>query len=154
MQLSQHFSLYEFVRSEVALNMGRPVEADSTAISNLTRLTLGVLEPLRSRLNRGIVIHSGLRPVWLNTIVGGATNSDHLYGLAADILVTGMTPREVCNAVKDLDLPVHQCILEFPEHGWTHVSAARLGQTPAREYLTSLTSRGSKVYRPGLIDPA
>lgn len=154
MQLSQHFFLHEFTRSQLAANMGRTIEADSIEISNLTRLCHSVYEPLRVYMNRVITITSGLRPLWLNDLEHGAHNSAHLYGCAGDCIVQGMTPREVCEAVKKLDLPVEQCILEFPERGWTHLSCPSLLQTPKREYLTAVLSRGKKSYLPGLIAQA
>lgn len=154
MQLSQHFFLREFTRSQTAANLGRTIEASPVEISNLSRLCLSVYEPLRVYLQRVITITSGLRPLWLNELEGGAKDSAHLYGLAGDSIVEGLTPREVCEAVKRLDLPVEQCILEFPETGWTHLSCPELLRAPAREYLTAIHFRGKKAYRAGLIAPA
>lgn len=54
------------------------------------------LEEVRSQFgNPTIVINSGYRPSSVNRAVGGASNSQHLYGAAADIVVSGIRPHEV-----------------------------------------------------------
>ena len=54
------------------------------------------LEEVRSDFGQpSIVINSGYRPPGINAAVGGASNSQHLYGAAADIVVSGIRPREV-----------------------------------------------------------
>ncbi len=42
-----------------------------------------------------ITINSGYRPPGANKAVGGASNSQHLYGAAVDIVVSGIKPSEV-----------------------------------------------------------
>lgn len=52
------------------------------------------LEELRRAIgNKPIIINSGYRCKTHNTRVGGAKNSQHLYGKAVDIRVNGMSPR-------------------------------------------------------------
>lgn len=43
------------------------------------------LDELRERLNRPVVLTSGLRCAYWNAAVGGAPDSRHLYGRAVDI---------------------------------------------------------------------
>jgi hypothetical protein len=58
------------------------------------------LDQIRARLgDRPIRITSWLRPVAVNRAVGGAKNSTHIEGYAADFSVPGMTPRQVFNAL-------------------------------------------------------
>lgn len=45
--------------------------------------------------NSAITINSAYRPHLINVKVGGASNSQHLYGNAADIVVSGIRPHEV-----------------------------------------------------------
>ena len=54
-----------------------------------------ILGELRRRLGRRVYINSGYRTVAHNKEVGGAENSYHLYGAAADIRAEGYTPKEV-----------------------------------------------------------
>lgn len=54
------------------------------------------MEEVRSRLgNRSITITSWYRPPRVNRAVGGATRSTHLEGHGVDLLVSGLTPKEV-----------------------------------------------------------
>ncbi len=47
--------------------------------------------------NRGVVINSGYRTKKHNKNVGGASNSQHIYGKAADIVVRGVSAGTVYN---------------------------------------------------------
>jgi uncharacterized protein YcbK (DUF882 family) len=58
------------------------------------------LEKVRSQLgNRSITITSGWRDMLTNQRVGGARLSRHLIGEAVDIVVSGMTPKQVQDAL-------------------------------------------------------
>lgn len=84
--LSPHFMLYEFVRSSIAIDEGIDNEPDRDQVKALTALCDNILEPLRQRFGP-IVISSGFRSRRLNGRVGGAVNSQHMLGEAADIVV-------------------------------------------------------------------
>lgn len=56
---------------------------------------LAVLEKLRNHFEQPIMITSGARCYSHNVRVGGEQNSKHLYGQAADIVVKGVSPKEV-----------------------------------------------------------
>ena len=85
-RLSPHFSLFEMTRSGVAIACGISNVPSAAAIENLRLLCVAVLEPLRRRYGR-ILITSGYRSRELNRKVGGAKNSQHLRGEAADIYI-------------------------------------------------------------------
>ena len=53
---------------------------------NLVSLVEEVLEPVRERLGRPIIVNSGYRCPIHNAAVGGVANSQHLRGEAADLL--------------------------------------------------------------------
>ena len=54
------------------------------------------LEKIRSHFGgRNLIIHSGYRSPEHNKVVGGKPRSKHLYGLAADFHVEGVSPYEV-----------------------------------------------------------
>lgn len=55
------------------------------------------LQQLRDRIGKPITITSGYRCPAHNKAVGGAANSQHLYGTAADIVVKGMSPATVAD---------------------------------------------------------
>lgn len=52
---------------------------------NLQALVEEVLEPVRERLGRPIIVNSGYRCPIHNAAVGGVANSQHLRGEAADL---------------------------------------------------------------------
>lgn len=85
-QLTEHFTLQEFLRSGTAITYGIDNKPTARDIANLRSLCRAVLEPLRHRFGR-IIITSGFRCKELNKRVGGAENSQHLRGEAADIYV-------------------------------------------------------------------
>lgn len=85
MQLTEHFTLEEMMHSATASK--RKIENRITAeeVNNLQRLCTEVLEPLRAHFGFPIRINSGFRCKELNKAVGGAPNSYHTRGRAADI---------------------------------------------------------------------
>ncbi len=54
-----------------------------------------VLETMRYYFNKPIIINSACRCARHNANEGGGTNSKHLYGLAADIIVKSIMPKDV-----------------------------------------------------------
>ena len=96
-KLSPNFYLDEFTRSQVAVrhDITISVEPDSLVLENLRRLCVNVLQPLREALGP-VHVTSGYRPLAVNILVGGSSRSQHIDGLAADIVVSGYTPFEVC----------------------------------------------------------
>ncbi len=147
MQLSEHFELAEFLVSETAARRGIANEPTPEIIDNLRRLCQLVLEPLRVKLVRPVVITSGYRSLALNRAVGGSPTSHHRQGRAADLIVPGITPLAVCQAASQLKLPCVQIIHEFGR--WTHLSVAISNERT--QLLTAKLSQGKTVYEPGLV---
>lgn len=58
---------------------------------------LELLESIRKHFNAPITINSGYRSPKHNASIGGAENSYHVKGMAADIVVQGVTPSRVYN---------------------------------------------------------
>ena len=54
-----------------------------------------ILQQIRDHFKAPVTINSGYRTVTKNKAVGGAAYSQHLYGLAADIVVKGVAPKDV-----------------------------------------------------------
>mgnify|MGYP006289505861 CR=1 FL=1 len=154
-RLSKNFWLDEFCRSDIAARLGREVEVEvgSAIHLNLQRLCRSVLQPLRDALGCPVLVTSGYRPGWLNDYVRGSDTSDHLVGLAADIVAgTGHPPFVVAQAAMDLDLPVDQVIHEYGR--WVHVSAPAEGCSPAKDVLTAVHDGVRTVYLPGVLTMA
>jgi hypothetical protein len=151
-QLTPHFELEEFLRSEAAARIGKPVSADAVIQLQLRRLCSIILEPLRLHSQKPVRVLSGYRPPWLNALVGGAKHSEHMEGRAADIAIDGMTPLQLAQYIDSLKLPFNQLILEFDE--WVHVSVPDINIAPKREVLTARHISGKTIYLPGIVPKA
>lgn len=54
-----------------------------------------ILQQIRDHFKASVSINSGYRTPAYNKKVGGAAYSQHLYGMAADIVVKGVEPKKV-----------------------------------------------------------
>ena len=89
---------------------------------NIVRLHDNTLYKLRKNLGHPVIITSGYRCKALNTAVGGAANSQHLTGEAADFVVQGQTNAAVFKWCKK-NLEFDQLILEQSGSScWIHIS--------------------------------
>lgn len=95
----KYFSIAEFLNSDAAdkyqvSNM--PADEELLAVlNNINDLVNNVLDPLRARIGRPVIITSGYRSQRVNELVGGSKTSQHLSGKAADIHVQGYTPQQM-----------------------------------------------------------
>ena len=123
MQLTEHFTLSELVRSETATNRHIDNTPSPDVVDNLRNLCSNVLEPARVAFGASIYITSGYRCPALNKAVGGKPTSQHLRGEAADLQVRSVENlRKLYNAIKDHG--VFDQLL-FESNGvtkWIHVS--------------------------------
>ena len=120
----KYFTISELCASDVAKKKGIYNEPTAWVADNLVRLVENVLDPLRQAYGKPIKVNSGYRSKALNKAVGGVSNSQHLDGMAADIVGTPNTPEENKNLfelVKKLNLPFCQLIDES-NMTWVHVS--------------------------------
>lgn len=113
--LSKNFTLEELSRT----SSGLPNSPSKPVIQNLQALVSNILQPLRDHLGKSIHINSGYRSPEVNKAIGGATNSQHTFGEAADIVVEGFTPQQLAQYIDSLNLPFDQLI---QEPTWVHVS--------------------------------
>lgn len=149
MNLTEHFALSEMLVSQMAARSGVTLDPPPFVIDNLTRLCVDVLEPLRASLGKPITITSGWRPKWLNAAIGGAQNSAHLTGRAADIRVSGMPALELAKYIRGRHFAVDKCIMEFGQ--WVHVQVSSAANVePRREFLTASHVNGMTQYTEGL----
>lgn len=122
MKLSRNFTLEEMIYSYTADKEGIDNTPSNEDIANLTTLVQMVLQPTRDYAGRPIHIASGYRADELNDSIGGADDSQHTYGMAADIKSDNL--RELFNFIKDY-LEFDQMIWEFGDKDqpdWIHVS--------------------------------
>ena len=138
MKLSEHFDLNEFTRSATADRLHIDNTIPEELIPNLKNLCVQVLEPLREHFGTPVVISSGYRCPKLNGIVGGARNSQHMKGEAADLHIPsikapdGSIVQDMATARSWIEFIMSetcfdQLILEHSRSGtcWIHVSYSR-----------------------------
>lgn len=116
----KYFSINELTRSTTAARLGIDNTPPAEATRSLEALVANILDPLRKAYGKPIKVTSGYRCPMLNRAVGGARNSQHIKGEAADI--TAGSPTEnlyIYNLLKNL--PVDQAINEY-NYSWIHVS--------------------------------
>lgn len=82
-KLSSNFSVREFACSD---------GSDPIFIADEL---VAVLQKIRTHFGRAVTITSAYRTPTRNSAVGGTTYSQHLYGMAADIKVSGISPKKV-----------------------------------------------------------
>lgn len=143
--LTTHFSLNELTRSQQALRLGIPNTPDNLQTANLYRVAL-LLEEIRTALKVPLHVDSGYRCAVVNAAVGGARNSAHMDGRAADIVPVGLDLRVAFDDIRRAGLTLDQCIVECG--AWLHIAVAPLHATPRREYLSASGSPGHWVYSP------
>jgi peptidoglycan hydrolase-like protein with peptidoglycan-binding domain len=71
----------------------------ATIISNIQRQA-AALQKVESHLGKSISVTSWLRPPAYNRLIGGASNSSHMRGLATDFNVSGMSAEQVRRVIK------------------------------------------------------
>ena len=145
MKLSDHFTLAEMTHSDYAVRTGTPNKPGTAELANLFRLAQ-TLERVRIAVGKPLIINSAYRSPSVNSAIGGAHNSQHMRGLAADVKVLGMTPYEVCQRVIRAGIEYDQLILEFGS--WTHISVPEV-TSPARG--DQLTYRAGKPVERGIV---
>lgn len=93
-------------------------------INNMNQLVDKILDPLREAWGNQIIITSGYRCPKVNKAVGGAKNSQHCFGQAADIKAKSGSKQDnerLFNLIIKLNLPFDQLINEH-DFSWIHVS--------------------------------
>ena len=89
-QISEHFKVREFAQKDFRYDR---VIVESELIN--------VLEEIRAHFNKPVIITSGYRTPEYNKKIGGAKNSQHTKGKAADIKVSGIPAKEVQKYLKN-----------------------------------------------------
>ncbi len=117
----KYFTMKELAKSSTADKLGIDNTPTSEASVALSNLVTHVLDPLREMYGKAITVNSGYRCPKLNASVGGAKNSQHMRGEAADITAGSKTEnKKLFELIRD-NLPFDQLIDES-DYSWVHVS--------------------------------
>lgn len=89
-KLTQNFRVKEFACTDGS----DPIFIDSDLVN--------VLQKIRTHFGKAVSITSAYRTPTKNKAVGGTAYSQHLYGKAADIKVSGVSPKKVAEYVETI----------------------------------------------------
>lgn len=127
MQLTTNFSLEEFEKSSTANKYKITNKIPEKLMENTKKLA-NVLQVIREEWKAPIKVNSGYRSKALNTKIGGAKNSDHLYSAAADITSVSDTIEDnkklfllIQSLINAGKIEVRQLIDEY-NYNWVHIS--------------------------------
>lgn len=120
--MTLNFSISELCYSDIAKKYGIKNIPSVEVCDNLLNLIFYVLQPLRDKLGKPIIINSGYRCKALNShpLIKGVSNSQHLTGQAADIKVKGVRAEDLWMYIQTSGIIYDQCILEYGQ--WVHIS--------------------------------
>lgn len=128
-QFTKNFSYDELIASATAKRLGLDNTPNEQEKEKLRKLAEDVLQPIRDAWRSPIVVNSGYRAEAVNKAVGGAKNSQHRLGEAADISIGGKERnKKLFNFINKLiqkgTIKVGQLIDEY-NYSWCHISLPR-----------------------------
>ena len=140
-RLTANFTLAELTKTSTGIPNQPP--SKSEIYSNLLR-TAKMLQSLRDWLGKPIIVNSGYRSPAVNKAVGGASNSSHMYGLAADIWVKGLSPVQLAAYIDSSDIAFDKLIVEPT---WVHLQVAREGEFSGQRIMwAEFTTKGVRYH--------
>ena len=168
MKLSEHLSLSEIERSDIATYLGIENKLPEGMIPVWKRIASEIFEPLREAYGEPIIVTSGYRSDLLNSWLikhrGASENSQHrgffykewptqecetFHCAALDLWVSGSGGRKkMLDICLEYDyLKYDQLISEFPENGipaWIHISHIE-GLSPRCERFISIRRQDGAI---------
>lgn len=133
--MAKYFTFSEMIHSDIAKQKGIENIPDWQSIDNLRNLVEHILEKVRAMYGKPIIVSSGYRSDALNRVVGGAINSQHIRGMAADITTGSIDGnRRLFALIEESELPFDQLIDE-KGYKWLHISYDPLKAIARRETL-------------------
>ena len=94
MQITENFNISEFMSKDGA-------KMPHNVLVNIKELAKN-LQVIRNIVCAPISINSAYRSILHNKAVGGAKNSYHVKGMAADVTIQGLTPKDVHTLLSEL----------------------------------------------------
>ena len=146
MDLTEHFTLSEFIASSKATQLNIDNTPPDWAISNLTR-TAELLEKVRALFGRPLGISSGFRCLELNRSIGSKDTSQHVLGCAADFHIDGYTPHDIIERIAKSDIEYDQIIEEnLGGKSWVHISVPNHPSDGYRKQKLIIDSHGTRSW--------
>lgn len=121
----KYFTIKELCKSSTAIQKKIDNTPNSEIVNNLKQLVDNILDPLREKYGKPIIVNSGYRCPALNKAVNGSKTSSHMEGLAADITVGSPKKNKILfELIIQMNLPFDQLIDE-KNFKWIHVSFSK-----------------------------
>ncbi|MFA5937646.1 MAG: D-Ala-D-Ala carboxypeptidase family metallohydrolase [Candidatus Paceibacterota bacterium] len=121
-QLSDHFSFEEFTDSSAHPELVAENRAAAASYMHAIISTAYLIERARIIVGCPLHISSGFRCAALNSAVGGAPDSQHCRGEAADIIPSRMSPLEAFERLRKTETIMRMAGQLILEPGWIHIS--------------------------------
>lgn len=145
MQLSEHFTLEEFLASATAQTHGIDNTPTPEIVEHLTTTAQG-FEQVRALLGYPMHLNSGYRCPALNKLVKGVWNSAHLSGYAGDFVCPDYgSPLQIVEAITKSSIKFDQCIQEGT---WVHLSFDP--ELRQQVFTASFDTHGDATYSKGV----
>ncbi len=139
----KYFKLSELTRTSKPIANVPNAEQES----NLINLVEKVLDPARELLGKPITINSGFRCQEVNKAVGGASNSQHTTGEAADLSCSDNKQLlELIRSKLKFDQLINEQPLPNGTPSWVHVSYKRNGQNRGEVLMMKKDANGKSTY--------
>lgn len=120
--MPKYFTISELTKSTEATRRGLDNTPPPQVKANLNALIKNLLDPIREKWELPIYVNSGFRSPVLNSAIGGAKSSQHIYGEAADITAGNPAKnKELFDMILSSGLTFDQLIDE-KNYTWLHVS--------------------------------
>lgn len=105
-KVGKHFKVKEFACQ------------DGSQVVFIDSYLVSILDILRNKVGKPVIINSGYRTPERNKAVGGAKYSYHMRGMAADIRINGMSAKEIANELNKI-IPYECGIIVY--NTWVHI---------------------------------
>ena len=146
-QLTKHFTLAELTKSQTGARQGLDNTPTAAVEKNLKHLAVTILQPLRDKIGKPVVINSGYRSQAVNSAVGGSATSAHRFGHAVDLIVPGYAGGDVKKLalyiekfLKDNKIAFDQLIFEY--NAWVHIGI-KSGNNKQRNQVITINNKGT-----------
>lgn len=123
----KYFTFFEFEYSATAVEKKIKNYPTVEYEENIRALVENLLDPIRERYGKPIIIGSGFRNPAVNSLVGGVANSQHMTGCAADLQTHYTDKNERKEGNKRLFKLIQEMggfdqLINEHDYSWVHVS--------------------------------
>lgn len=133
-KFSHNFTYEEMIKSATASRLKINNIPNKQQKESLKKLAVDILQKIRDKYGKPLIVTSAFRCEKLNKAVGGVKTSQHCKGEAADIRTVSDTikdNKELFEFIKQMidnkEIVVGQLIDEY-NYNWVHISLPRVGK--------------------------